>query len=66
MTTEKSRTYTDKEKEKLIKLVALANPLSLPQDFSENNRRVWRAFNLGRDYEREVIKQWLIDQKERA
>ena len=42
------------EQKILMKLVGLANPEELPDSFYENCQRIWRAFNLGRDYEKEV------------
>ena len=41
-----------KESEKtLLKIVPLAVPNRMPKDFMELHDVVWKAFNLGREYE---------------
>ena len=54
------------ERQVLMKLVSLVTPAELPKSFFSLHNRVWEAFDLGRQYEKEVTHQWLKDQREKA
>jgi len=58
-------TASVKEREILGKLISLSAPNKLPENFMENHERIWEAFNLGREYEKEVLNKWLKDQSEK-
>ena len=47
-------TASIKEQELLMELVALAAPRELPKSFLDNHNSIWKAFEIGRKYEKEV------------
>ena len=54
MTEQDNIAGTLKQQEVLGKLMSLSVPTELPKDFMDLHNRVWGAFNLGREYEKEV------------
>ena len=52
------------EEQKLLLQVATLAIAPLPQDFSENCRRAWKAFELGRDYQKLQFLTPMIEDKD--